>query len=188
MGTTQQLITVRECARGFAELEAPAEGGEEFQAFVEAATPFLRRLLERPDLLTMGFATGTHRAETRLLYCDQELSIVAGHEPPQTPVPVHDHSMWEMLGLYRGGLDHALYERVDDLSTPGYAELEEIERRVLEPGDVVCVPPPPHDIHGFTALTDHTWLVAILPGWYPAVRRYFDPPRNAYHLQSRTPV
>ncbi len=188
MSTTQELITVRDCARALADLEAPLEGGDEFEAFVRAATPTVRRLLERPDLLTMGFATGTHRTETRLLYCDQQLTIVAGHEPPHTPVPVHDHSMWEMLGLYRGTLDHTLYVRTDDLKTPGYAELREIDHRVMEPGDVVCVPPPPHDIHGFTALTDHTWLIALLPGWYPAVRRYFEPERNAYYLQSRTPV
>jgi predicted metal-dependent enzyme (double-stranded beta helix superfamily) len=188
VGTTQETISVRECARALTALDVPEEGGEEFQAFVEAATPIVQRLLARPDLLTMGFSTGTHRTETRLLYCDQELTIVAGHEPPRMPVPIHDHSMWEMLGLYRGSLDHQLYERVDDLATPGHATLQLIEESTMEPGDVVVVPPPPHDIHGFTAQTDSTWLVAVLPGWYPPVRRYFDLERNAYHLQSRTPV
>jgi predicted metal-dependent enzyme (double-stranded beta helix superfamily) len=185
---TEELITVRECARSFVELDAPLQGGPKFQGFVEAATPVFRRLLQRPDLLTMGFVTGTHRVPTRLLYCDGQLSIVAGQEPPRLPVAVHDHSMWEMLGLYRGTLDHTLYGRADDMTRPGYAELEVIDHRVMEPGDVICVPPPPHDIHGFTALRDNTWLVAILPGWYPNVRRYFEPERNIYYLQSQTPV
>ncbi len=151
MRATEELITVRECARSFVELDAPLQGGPKFQAFVGAATP-------------------------------------AGQEPPRLPVAVHDHSMWEMLGLYRGTLDHTLYGRADDMTRPGYAELEVIDHRVMEPGDVICVPPPPHDIHGFTALRDNTWLVAILPGWYPNVRRYFEPERNIYYLQSQTPV
>jgi predicted metal-dependent enzyme (double-stranded beta helix superfamily) len=184
----QDLITVRECARGFADLDAPNEGGTRFQAFVEAASPILNRLLERPDLLTMGFRTATHRIETRLLYCDGQLTIVAGHEPNGEPIPVHDHGMWEMLGLYRGTLDHTLYERSDGMEMPGHAELRQIDRRVMEPGEVVCVPPPPHDIHGFTAHTENTWLIAVLPGWYPAVRRYFEPATNSYFLQSWTPV
>jgi predicted metal-dependent enzyme (double-stranded beta helix superfamily) len=188
MAVTQDSISIRDCARAVAELAAPAEGGDEFRAFVDATTPVFQRLLQRPDLLAMGFAIGTHRVDVRLLYCDGQLSIVAGHEPPRHAVSIHDHSMWEMLGLYRGSLDHQLYERDDDLSRPGYAELREIERRSMEPGDVVCVPPPPHDIHGFTAQTDDTWLIAMLPGWYPDVRRYFEPERNAYYLQSRSPV
>jgi hypothetical protein len=93
-----------------------------------------------------------------------------------------------MLGLYRGRLEHALYERDDDGARPGIAALREVDRRAMEPGDVVCVPPPPHDLHGFTPGTDATYLVAILPGWYADVRRYFDVEAGTYHLQERTPV
>jgi predicted metal-dependent enzyme (double-stranded beta helix superfamily) len=186
MKSTDDMISVRASALSIAELYAVHE--DDFDSFVAAATPVCRRLLERPDLLTVALgSTGTHGIETRLLYFDVELTIILGDEPPHA-VPVHDHGMWEMLGLYRGSLDHTLYERVDDDTTLGYAELREVDRRVMEPGEVVTVPRPPHDIHGFTALVDHTWLLAIIPGWYSAVRRYFEPERKSYYLQSRTPV
>jgi hypothetical protein len=182
----QGLISIRECAGQFA--AAYAEHGNDFPAFVEVATPVCARLLERPDLLTQGFSIGTHRATARLLYNDGELTIVVGHEPPQTPIPIHDHGMWEMLGLYRGRLDHSMYERLDDQSQPGFADLGEIDRRVMKAGDVICVPPPPHDLHGFTAMTQFTYLVAILPGWYDDVRSYFDVAGKSYYRQGRTPV
>ncbi len=81
-----------------------------------------------------------------------------------------------------------MYERLDDGSTPGQAEIREIDSRVLEPGDVVVVPPPPHDLHGFNALTEDTWLVAFLPGWYKPVRRYFDVESKSYYEFANTPV
>jgi hypothetical protein len=186
MTKTQNLITLRECARRFT--DAWEEHAADFPAFVEAATPACRALLERPDLLTLGFPIGTHRTPARLLYADVELSIVIGHEPANVTIPVHDHGMWEMLGLYRGRLEHRMYERDDDDSRPGHADLREVDSRQMEVGDVVCVPPPPHDLHGFTPQTDATFLVAILPGWYADVRRYFDVEAGTYYLQERTPV
>ena len=40
----------------------------DFPAFVAAATPVCVRLLERPDLLTLGFSIGTHRAAARMRF------------------------------------------------------------------------------------------------------------------------
>jgi predicted metal-dependent enzyme (double-stranded beta helix superfamily) len=181
-----QLPTIRDCALEIAEAmtqiqQAPAR-------FLDIAEPACRRLLERPDLLTLGFPISTHRSTTRLLHADGNLTFVIGHEPPAEPIPVHDHGMWEILGLYQGALDHTLYRRLDDGSRPGRADLETVERRAMSPGDVVLVPPPPNDLHGFTPLTRHTYLVAILPGWYADQRRYFDIERGTYYFQGRTPV
>ncbi len=183
---TDGLISIREAAHGFT--EAYATHSDDFAGFVEEATPVCKRLIKRPDLLTLGFPLGTHRTALRLLYADGDLSIIIAEEPTGIPIPVHDHGMWEMLGLWRGRIEHYMYERLDDGTEPGVAELNEIERSVLEAGDVVCVPPPPHDIHGFTALEDLSYFVAILPGWYNNVRRYFDPERKSYLLYERTPV
>jgi predicted metal-dependent enzyme (double-stranded beta helix superfamily) len=186
LDTTQEAISLRTAGREVA--AAYDEYRDDFGSFVEVATPICRRLIERPDLPTLGFAIGTHRAPMQLLYNDGELSIIIAHEPFNEAIPVHDHGMWEMLGLWRGRLDHCMYRRVDDGTRPGYAELDEVDRLMMEPGDVICVPPPPHDLHGFTAQTDDTYLVAILPGWYNDVRRYFDVQRKSYFLRGRTPV
>jgi 3-mercaptopropionate dioxygenase len=185
-GTIEGLVSIRESAQGF--IEAYTTHEDDFAGFVEAATPICKRLIQRPDLLTLGFPIGTHRTALRLLYGDGDLSIIIAEEPNDIPVPVHDHGMWEMLGLWRGRIEHYMYERLDDGSQPGIAELKEIERSMLEAGDVVCVPPPPHDIHGFTPVEEFSYFVAILPGWYNNVRRYFDPERNSYFLYGRTPV
>jgi predicted metal-dependent enzyme (double-stranded beta helix superfamily) len=179
-------LTVRSCARAIA--DAMAEHEDDFPAFVEAAAPVCRRLMQRPDLLTLGFPIGTHDIPVRLIYTDEDLTIILGHEPKDVAVAVHDHGIWEMLGLYNGRLEHHLYEREDDGSVPGVAELREIDARTLERGDVVVVPPPPHDVHGFTPLADLTYLVAVLPGWYRDVRRYFDPAAGTYIERRHTPV
>jgi predicted metal-dependent enzyme (double-stranded beta helix superfamily) len=186
LDTTDGLITIRACAQRF--IAAQAEHGDDFAAFVEAATPACRELMERPDLLTLGFQLGTHRTSIRLLYGDGDLSIIVAHEPPRLPIPVHDHGMWEMLGLYQGRLEHRLYERLDDDSRPGFSQVREIDRRTMTPGDVLCVPPAPNDVHGFTAETDDSYLVAILPGWYNRIRRYFDVDNDRYFLREWTPV
>jgi predicted metal-dependent enzyme (double-stranded beta helix superfamily) len=184
---TREVVSVRKCAQGLGGILAAHDG--DLSGFVEEATPLVQRLLARPDLLTLGFpAGGTHRIPVRILYWDGDLTILAGHEPAHEDVPVHDHGMWEMLGLYAGSLDHRLYERLDDGSVPGYADLQLVDETRMEPGDIVCVPEPPNDVHGFTPQTHDTWLVAIVPGWYADTRRYFDPERSSYYLNARAPV
>jgi predicted metal-dependent enzyme (double-stranded beta helix superfamily) len=183
---TQELISVRDCGRGIA--EAYDELRDDFATFTEVITPLCRRLLERPDLLTLGFPLGTHRTSLRLLYGDGELSTIIALEPLNYTVPVHDHSMWELLGLYSGRLEHTLYEHVRHDLPPGHAELKEIDRRIMEPGDIVMVPEAPNDVHGFTALEEHSYLVAILPGWYARTRKYFDFKRKTYSFREFTPV
>ena len=37
----------------------------------------------------------------------------------------------------------------------------------------VC-PPPPHDVHGFTALTDDLYIVAMVGGNFAPIRQYYD--------------
>ena len=128
--TTQGLISIRECAQQFTELYSAH--GDDFPSFIEAASPVCERLCQRPDLLTLGFPIGTHRTAMRLLYGDGDLSIIIAHEPRDIPVPIHDHGMWEMLGLYNGSLEHYMYERDDDGTIPGHADLREIDRHVMQ--------------------------------------------------------
>jgi hypothetical protein len=78
------------------------------------------------------------------------------------------------MAIYRGRVQHTVYERLDDGTIPGYADLKVVDDRVLEPGETAVIAPPA-DIHTFMALTDDTWGVTIASGTYKAERSYFQP-------------
>ena len=182
--TTTQM-TVRRCAREIADLWDSCDDFDKFSAMAQES---LAELLKRPDLLLHAIPSATHRINTWLLYCDGELTFQMGHEARDVTVPIHDHGMWEMLGIYHGKVDHGLYERVDDGSIEGRAELRETDRRILAKGDTVMLRPPPNDLHGFTALTSDQLILAVVPGFFPDVRRYFDMETGTYIFHRRTPV
>ena len=83
---------------------------------------------------------------------------------------------------------NTLYERIDDGTVPGHADLREIDHRTLQQGDTFIVPLPPNDVHGFTALTDMTLFLGVFPGRHPEFRRYFDLETKTYFQDRRTPV
>ncbi len=66
---------------------------------------------------------------------------------PETVSPVHDHASWGVMGTYESTIEITNYDRVDDGSEPGVAQLR--EREVLESGEgrVEVVNPPTVDIH-----------------------------------------
>jgi len=78
------------------------------------------------------------------------------------------------MAVYSGRLRHTVYDRRDDGSKDGYAELEVIDDRTLERNDMAIVAPPA-EIHGFKALTDDTWSVTVVGGRYKNDRAYYDP-------------
>ena len=75
-----------------------------------------------------------------------------------------------------------MYERLDDGSRRYYSELRVVDDRIMTPPEVSICPPPPHDIHGFTALTDDTIIVAVVGGPYAPVREYCRPAER-YHIE-----
>lgn len=60
---------------------------------------------------------------------------------------------------------------------PQTADLDSIRQCAQEAS--VC-PPPPHDVHGFIALTDDTITIAIVGGSFAPIRQYFQPKKKAY--------
>lgn len=140
--------------------------------------PLLRILSS--DLSTLGVKReGNHIDESRYLYYDCDMSITFDHMPKDKDIPPHDHGIWEALGLYSGQLKHTVYDRKDDGTREGYAELQVIDDRVLQPKEMAIVAPPA-EIHGFTALTDNTWTVTIVGGPYKPDRSYYNPQENSY--------
>jgi hypothetical protein len=83
------------------------------------------------------------------------------------------------MAIYSGRLKHVVYDRQDDGSKEGYANLKVMDDRVLEKNDIAIVAPPA-EIHSFMALTDDTISVTIVGGRYKDDRHYFKPEDKTY--------
>ena len=174
-----QSYSIRQCAQDLIQLLA--ENQNDLARAEAEAIPHLQRLLQRPDLFELGVKReGNHTGESLWLYYDYDLSIMTARMPKATAVPIHNHGTWEVVGVYRGAIKYTMYERADDRSQPFYADLRVVDDRIMRPGDVSICPPPPHDIHGFTALTDDTYIVAVVGGPYAPTREYYHPHEHFY--------
>ncbi len=177
MSDTPDSYTIRDLAQEVQ--RQSAVHGSDGPKLLEALRAPIARILES-DLSTVGVKReGNHIDESRYLYYDGDMSITFDHMPKDKDIPPHDHGIWEALALYSGELRHTVYDRKDDGSREGHAELEVIDDRTLQPGDVAMVAPPA-EIHGFTAGTDDTCTVTIVGGPYKLDRCYYNPEDNSY--------
>jgi predicted metal-dependent enzyme (double-stranded beta helix superfamily) len=170
--------TIRECAQAIIGLIG--KHGKDYRALETALRAPLGKLMARPDLLDHGVKREANHIDfSRHLYYDGELSITLDNFPKGKKIPPHDHGVWELLAIYRGQVEHTVYERLDDGSKPGYADLKVIEDRVLGTGDLSLVAQPA-EIHSFSALTDDCFSVTVVGGNYAANRHYFNPAEKTY--------
>ncbi|MCG5240616.1 hypothetical protein [Azospirillum doebereinerae] len=183
MANPEAASVIRACAQ--AVLQAIEAHGHDTAKLTAALQAPFAALVARPDLREAGVPrTGNHVANSQYLYYDGDLSILLFELPKGKPIPVHDHGNWESMAIYRGRVQHTVYERRDDGSVEGFADLTVIEDRVLEPGDSAVIAPPA-DIHGFMALTDDSWGITVASGTYKTERCYFQP--DAKTVVTRNP-
>ena len=112
------------------------------------------------------------------LYTDETgLTLVRGRFAPEALTPIHNHGSWGIIGVYRGRDRYQIWRRLDGGQGAGPARVELVEERVLEPGDVVILPPPPQDIHAQQGLDGAPAYEFVLFGANTMVlpRLYFDP-------------
>ncbi|MFT5175391.1 MAG: putative metal-dependent enzyme (double-stranded beta helix superfamily) [Gammaproteobacteria bacterium] len=122
---------------------------------------------------------GNHIDNSKYLYYDGVMSITFDQLPKGKYIPPHDHGVWEAMGIYSGQLKHVVYDRLDDGTKEGYADLQSIDDRILERNDTAIVAPPA-EIHSFEALTDDTFAVTIVGGRYKEDRAYYKPEKKSY--------
>ena len=116
---------------------------------IKALEAPLKRIVAQPDLLSLGVKRqGNHIDNSKYLYYDGQLVISLDEFPKGKRIPPHDHGVWEALAVYKGSFDHTVYERKDDGSKEGYADLAVVDDRKLAPGDVAIVAQPA-EIHTF---------------------------------------
>jgi len=179
------MYSIRECSRRLiavtAQYEADADGERLRKGLLQAVLP----LIERDDLLQLGVKReANHITNSRHLYYDGQMSMTLDEFPNGKKIPPHDHGIWEAIILCTGKLSHTVYERVDDGTVEGHADLRVVEDRVFTPREIAMVVPPA-EIHSFTALEDRTFVITVVGGEYKPTRHYYQVESKTY--QVRTP-
>ena len=172
------LCSIKECAD--AVRQAIADNKDNLEGLrtglLEAARPFI----SRPDLFVLGTKRpANHIDNSKYIYYDGELSITLDQLPKDMVVPPHDHGVWEALCLLKGRLHHLVYDRLDDGSVDGHAELKTIEDKIYSPGEMAMVMPPA-EIHSFEALEPETFICTIVGGNYSPIRHYYNAEKSTY--------
>jgi predicted metal-dependent enzyme (double-stranded beta helix superfamily) len=109
-----------------------------------------------------------------LLHCDpqERFSVVSFVWGPGQKTPIHDHTVWGLVGMLRGAERCRLYARAAD------GQLRAVgEEKVLAPGDIEAVSPTVGDIHTVAnALADSPSIsIHVYGANIGAVRRHvFD--------------
>ena len=117
-------------------------GGDEPRLF-EEGHGLLANLVARDDWLPSAFAQPDSESyQQYLLHCDglERFSVVSFVWGPGQKTPIHDHTVWGMIGQLRGVERATSFERTGN-------ELEKSGSAVCQPGDVALVSPAIGDIH-----------------------------------------
>lgn len=122
------------------------------------AEPLLKALVRHDDWLEEKYAKPhpVHYQQYCLYACpDEKFSVVSFVWGPGQKTPVHDHTVWGVIGMLRGAELCERFERRPDntyLSTG-------VER--LEPGMTDCVSPTVGDIHRVSNAYDDRVSISI---------------------------
>jgi predicted metal-dependent enzyme (double-stranded beta helix superfamily) len=82
---------------------------------------------------------------------DHSLAVFAASWLPGRGAPPHDHGTWSIVVGVDGPERNVFYERSDDRSRPGYADLRQIGEQVFGPGEVLAMPDGTiHSVHNDT--------------------------------------
>ena len=179
MSDPKERVSIRETAR--AVIGAIEDAGTNPDKLRQGILEATEKLRHRPDLRELGtrrLANHIDNANSKHIYYDGELSMTFDLVPTGVVIPPHDHGLWEAVVVCSGRLQHAIYQRVDDGSVEGHAELELVEDRVVSPDDLALVIPPA-EIHSFEALDEETYLLNVVNGNYRAKRHYFNIEANS---------
>src|SRR5499427_939114 len=132
-----------------ADLRAIWAAESEDQRRMERAKPLLERLVKDEGLKAHSTAwPSTEGYKNLLLYVDPDYHFVinAVVRVPGRTGSVHDHAdAWVLYGVLDGSERLERYERIDDGSRPGYAEVRLASVTTGTQGTVDLVPP--HAIH-----------------------------------------
>jgi predicted metal-dependent enzyme (double-stranded beta helix superfamily) len=148
--------------------------------------PLVRPLAKKAALDRSWLLQDHYRADpeqgfgSNLLHveADNSLFIVAVSWLPGRGAPVHDHGTWAVVVGVDGPERNVFWERVDDGTRPGHAELRKSGDKIMAEGDVVAMST--GAIHSVLNETDKTTLSFHVYGRHlnHTGRSKFDPENN----------
>lgn len=172
------IARLREFIQSFTRLIEGA-GDDEKRIFVDGKD-LLSKLIRHDDWLPDAFAQAhPERYRQYLLYCDpiERFSVVSFVWGPGQETPVHDHTVWGMVGVMRGAEsceEFALQPAIGRLLSKGIHE--------LRPGGIDLVSPRVGDIHRVSnALADRASVsIHVYGANIGAVKRHvYEPDTGA---------
>ena len=148
--------------------------GADEPRMLDEGEKLLRALVQKDDWLPEEFAAPAQESYRQyLLYCDplERFSVVSFVWMPGHRTPIHDHSVWGLVGVMRG----------EELCEEFSASIRKVGSHKVKPGEIDRVSPRIGDIHvvsnpgSQTALSIHVYGANI-----GAVRRHtYDPASGA---------
>ena len=146
-------------------------GGDE-AATLRQGKKLLAGLIEHDDWLPEPFAQPDPNSYRQyLLYCDplERFSVVSFVWGPGQTTPIHDHTVWGLVGVMRGAEKCEEYERPGD-NRP----MRKTGEHIVKPGDIDAVSPALGDIHTVSnALADRPSVsIHVYGANIGAVRRH----------------
>lgn len=162
--------------RGFVQaMTALLDTGAEEAEILARGRELLAGLVAHDDWLPDAFAEAGPTYRQYLLHCDpaERFSVVSFVWGPGQSTPVHDHTVWGLVGMLRG-------EEISTLMLPdaGGGPVREGQVDRLRQGEVVAVSPNLHDVHKVSnALADRASIsIHVYGGNIGRIGRHvFDP-------------
>ena len=157
------------------------ETDEAMTRIQEALAKLARKpgLKERADLTEIHVTPSTASAALAS-EGDDGITLFVGRSAANTSTPVHDHLTWGVIHVLEGRERYIQWERMDDGTAPGTAELRVRYEKTLEPGQSAYWLAPPNDIHSQESLDSMVWRLTLTGKNLMAEgvtdhRHYFDP-------------
>jgi predicted metal-dependent enzyme (double-stranded beta helix superfamily) len=176
----KNITRLRSFAQAFTRLTE--QHGADEAKMLDEGERLLRTLIAHDDWLPEEFARPSNDSYRQyLLYCDplERFSMMSLVWQPGQKTPVHDHTVWGLVGVMRG---EELCEEYAG-AQPGRPMRQSGAHRV-KPGEIDRVSPRVGDIHVVSnATTDRTAVsIHVYGANIGAVRRHtFDPDTGAPH-------
>jgi 3-mercaptopropionate dioxygenase len=129
---------------------------------VSRIVPLVESLLKDKEFLPAEFRVPlSHKSYSKyLLYKAEDSSfiVVAMVWRPGVVTPIHDHQTWGVIGVLQGREEETRYDRIDDGSVSGFAQVKRVGAMSYGPGQVSVCCLPQYDIHSVKNIGD---VVAI---------------------------